>query len=191
MCIRSYGKRIRVVGLVAAAALSFMIGGPGGVGAQTTPIPRAMPDARTLDQRLRDLKEETLFLNRDLSSLQDDLLYPGDATLGVYLAVQTSESFFLDSVAVLLDGRIIAGDLYGPAQIAALRRGGIRRLYLGTISSGRHLLEARLTGVRSGATIRQSAAFAFEKGKMSRTVLATITDGGGKSEPTWVIEAQD
>ena len=186
------GRSVDRFGFVAAVMFLAAAAGAAQAHAQAAPFSTPPPDPRTLDQRLQDLKGEILLLNRDLSNLRDELLNPGDAAVTFYLALDVSGDFALDSVTILMDNRIIAADLYEPRQVSALRRGGIRRLFKGIVRSGSHRLEARVTGTRAGgASLRRSATFIFEKGRSPRDALITITDSGGKGEPSLLIDSRD
>ncbi len=190
--VPSDGKPVHRVWLVTIAAILTAAMGVRGAQAQGSSSPPVTQDPRTLDERLLQLKEETLLLNRNLSTLQDDLQSPGETIVTVYLTLQTAESLVLDSMAVWLDGQIIAGDFYAPVQIVALRAGGVRRLFAGPVRSGSHHLEARIVAVRAGGvTVRKSTTLDFVKGKSSRTFLMTVSDQQGSAEPSLRIENRD
>ncbi len=100
-------------------------------------------------------------LNRDLMVLEEELLFPANTQVAVFVSMDVGKLFSLDSVRVQLDGKDVAGYLYTPAEVQALHRGGVQRLFVGNLKSGAHELVAFFTGkgphdrdYKRGATIK-------------------------------------
>ncbi|HET8710344.1 MAG TPA: hypothetical protein VFM32_03140, partial [Spongiibacteraceae bacterium] len=101
---------------------------------------------RSLNEQTQDIKKQALELNRDLFSLEEELLFPANTQVAVFVSLDTGEFFSLDAVQIKLDDKIVANYLYTPKQVDALHRGGVQRLYVGNVKGGKHEIVAVLTG---------------------------------------------
>ncbi|CAN5229019.1 hypothetical protein BH24PSE2_BH24PSE2_17760 [soil metagenome] len=117
-------------------------------------------ELRSLDQEVQALKKDVVNLNRDLFILEEELLFPANTQLAVFVSMDVGELFALDSVQLKIDGREVANYLYTEREVDALLRGGVHQLWLGNVRSGPHEIVAFFTGkgpherdYRRGATI--------------------------------------
>jgi hypothetical protein len=158
----------------------------------STPAPSAaaVPTATgSLDDRIQDAKADVIRLNRDLMVLEEELLFPANTQVAIFVSMDVGKMFLLDSVRVKLDGKDVAGYLYTPAEVQALHRGGVQRLYLGNLKSGTHELVAFFTGkgpherdYKRGATIK------IEKGADPKYIELQIKDSTGKLQPEFDVK---
>jgi hypothetical protein len=146
----------------------------------------APPDAafRSLDQDTQSLKQEVLELNRDLFVLQEDLLFPANTQVAVFVSMDVGTFFNLDSVKLTVDGTEVSSYLYTPREAEALLKGGVQRLYLGNLKVGAHELTAVFTGkgphdrdYRNGTTLK------LDKGIGAKFVELRISDLQRRQEP--------
>tara|TARA_R110002167_G_scaffold128190_4_gene310216 strand:- start:289 stop:906 length:618 start_codon:yes stop_codon:yes gene_type:complete len=104
-----------------------------------------------LDQQVslsvEELKKQVIKLNRDLFILEEDLLFPANTQLVVYLSFATGEFLNLDSVSLKVDDEVVAAHLYTERQLEALKRGGMQRLFMGNLKTGEHEITAVLHGI--------------------------------------------
>jgi len=142
-----------------------------------------------LDARVQDIKGEVMEVNRDLMVLEEDLLFPANTQLAVFLSMDVGKLFALDSVEVKIDDKEVANYLYTPAEVQALHRGGVQRLYLGNLRSGSHELVAFFVGkgtherdYRRGATVK------FDKGTDAKYIELRIKDDAGKLQPEFAVK---
>jgi hypothetical protein len=153
------------------------------LGAQDTEVE---PDASTtsLDSDIEALKKEVLSLNRDLFILEEDLLFPANTQFSVFLSMDSGLLFALDSVELKIDDKNIANHLYTERELAALKRGGVQRLYLGNLPSGKHEVVAIFTGVGpKGRDYRRAKEITVEKTTEPQFVEFVITDDTAKEQP--------
>ena len=144
------------------------------------------PDAAatSLDSDIEALKKEVLSLNRDLFILEEDLLFPANTQFSVFLSMDSGLLFTLDSVELKIDDKNIANHLYTEREIAALKRGGVQRLYLGNLPSGEHEVVAIFTGVGpKGRDYRRGKTISIEKTTEPQFVEFMITDDTAKEQP--------
>ena len=142
-----------------------------------------------LDNQIQDLKKEILDLNRDLFLLEEDLLFPANTQFSVFLSMDVGEFFDLDSVQLKLDDVVVGNHLYTEREVAALKRGGVHRLYTGNLTSGEHELVAYFVGkgprdrdYKRGTTLKVT------KGSEAQYVELKITDNESKHQPRFSIK---
>jgi len=122
--------------------LGLWLSAPAGAADPST----APGEFKTLDTKIQDLKQEVLELNRDLFVLEEELLFPANTQIAVFLSVDVGSFFALDSVELKIDNKTVTHYLYTERENAALHRGGVHRLYLGNLRNGKHELVAFFVG---------------------------------------------
>jgi len=104
-------------------------------------------ESRTpISDDVEELKKAALELNRDLLILEEELLFPANTQIMVFLSLDVGEFFRLDAVKLSIDDKLVASHLYTARQNDALVRGGIQRLYVGNVKTGNHEITAIFTG---------------------------------------------
>ena len=142
----------------------------------------------SLDAEIEALKKEVLSLNRDLFILEEDLLFPPNTQFSVFLSMDSGALFSLDSVQLKINDKNIANHLYTERELAALKRGGVQRLYLGNLPSGEHAIVAIFTGVGpKGRDYRRGESVVIEKTTEPQFVEFTIADDTGKEQPQFDV----
>lgn len=147
------------------------------------------PVAATLDGRIQDVKSDVIKLNRDLLVLEEELLFPANTQVALFVSMDVGKMFELDSVQIKLDDKMVSSYLYTPNEVAALHRGGVQRIYLGNLRTGEHELVAFFTGkgphdrdYKRGATVK------FEKSSDPKYIELRIKDSMGKLQPEFDVK---
>src|ERR1700739_4368830 len=157
----------------------------------TAPASAGPPNSQfsDLDARIQDTKGEVIQLNRDLMVLEEELLFPASTQVAVFVSMDVGKLFELDSVQLKLDNKEVATYLYTPAEIQALHRGGVQRIYLGNLKAGSHELVAFFTGggphrrdYKRGTTVK------FDKGTDPKYIELRIKDSTGKQQPEFDVK---
>lgn len=144
---------------------------------------------QTLDKQIQDVKQEALELNRDLFVLEEELLFPASTQVAVFLSVDVGEFFQLDSVQLKLDNKVVTNYLYTERENAALHRGGVQRLYLGNLRTGKHELVAVFTGKGTHERdYRRGATLVFEKQTDPKFIELKIRDLEKKLQPEFEVK---
>lgn len=144
---------------------------------------------QNLDKQIQDVKQEALELNRDLFVLEEELLFPASTQVAVFLSVDVGEFFQLDSVQLKLDNKIVTHYLYTERENAALHRGGVQRLYLGNLRTGKHELVAVFTGKGTHERdYRRGATLVFEKQTDPKFIELKIRDLEKKLQPEFEVK---
>ena len=147
----------------------------------------AAPDAAAsapLDERVQDLKSEVISLNRDLLVLEEELLYPAGTQVAVFISMDVGKLFALDSVQLQLDDKLVASHLYTPLEVQALQRGGMQRLFMGNLKTGKHRITAFFTGQGPhDRDYKRGTTLEFEKGVDPSYIELRIKDAQAKLQP--------
>lgn len=147
------------------------------------------PQAATLDGRIQDVKNDVIRINRDLLVLEEELLFPANTQVALFVSMDVGKMFELDSVQVKLDDKVVASHLYTPLEVQALHRGGVQRVYLGNLRVGSHELVAFFTGkgpherdYKRGTTVK------FDKGIDPKYIELRIQDSAAKLQPEFEVK---
>ncbi|MEE9570638.1 MAG: AraC family transcriptional regulator [Gammaproteobacteria bacterium] len=147
---------------------------------------------RTLDEDIQDLKTLVMDLNRDLFLLEEELLFPANTQVAVYVSMDVGEFFDLDSVQIKLNDRDVANYLYTSREVDALIRGGVHQLYLGNMKAGEHELIAIFTGQGPHERdYRRGATVVFDKGIGPKYIELSISDREQALQPEFVVTEWD
>lgn len=149
----------------------------------------ATAQQRALNDQIQDIKKQALELNRDLFNLEEELLFPANTQVAVFVSLDVGEFFQLDAVQIKLDDKVVANYLYTDRQVDALKRGGVQRLYVGNVKGGKHEIVAVLTGRGPHERdYRRGATFNFEKADQAKYLELKIVDSLANSQPEFQIK---
>jgi hypothetical protein len=155
-------------------------------GADAAPTP---PDTRGLDQEVQGLKKDVVDLNRELFVLEEELLFPANTQVAVFISMDVGDFFALDSVTLKIDQKEVINYLYTPREVEALLKGGVHRLYLGNLKVGKHELVAFFSGKGpNDRDYKRGATLKFEKGIGAKYLELKINDRQRKQQPEFEIK---
>lgn len=149
--------------LLALACLSLSVSGAlvsAATHAAEAPLPRD----------LQGLKGELLNLNRDIAQLEKELLFPSTEA-AVVVTLEPGSALKVIDVKLLIDEKDSGYHLYTDAELVALAKGGMQRIYTGNLGSGQHTLKAviNLRGAK-GDEQQRIATFSFSKGAQRKVI---------------------
>lgn len=190
------GKRPHATAAAVLAALLLALAEAPALGQGATAPPAggaastaAAPRSQNVDQQVQSLKSDVLGLNRDLFVLEQELLYPANTQVAVFVSMNAGTFFALDTVQLKIDGKEVANYLYTPREVAALEQGGVQRLYIGNVKVGRHELVAFFTGKGPHhLDYTRGASLRFKKGIGAQYLELQITDDPRSLEPEFAIK---
>ena len=195
-------KTLPVTGTPPATAAPTVTAPAAGASAPSAATPPAAaapagPDAppadfKTLDQEVQGLKKDVIDLNQDLFVLEEELLFPANTQIALYVSMDVGTFFALDSVTVKIDNKEVKNYLYTAREADALLKGGVQQLYLGNLKVGKHELVAFFTG--KGPVERdykRGATISFDKGVGAKYLELKITDHVAKHQPEFTIKDWD
>jgi hypothetical protein len=144
---------------------------------------------RGLDEKVQDLKKQVVDLNRDLFVLEEELLFPANTQVAVFVSMDVGDFFALDSVVLKIDNREVSNYLYTPREATALVKGGVQRMYVGNLKAGKHELVAFFNGQGPNQRdYRRGASITFEKGLGAKYLELKITDRARRAQPEFAIK---
>ncbi|MGE3463829.1 MAG: AraC family transcriptional regulator [Pseudomonadales bacterium] len=121
-------------------------------------------ELRSLDEQVQEIKSDVLGIAAELSVLEEQLLFPSNTQVAVFVSLDGAPSFRLDAVRILIDGALAAHHIYSFKELDALTSGGVQRIYTGNLPSGDHQLEVTVIGkLPSGKDYSQTDTFTFRK----------------------------
>lgn len=135
-----------------------------------------------LDEQVQEIKTDVLGIAAQLSLLEEKLLYPSTTQVSVFVSLENTEKFRLDSMEILLGGEPVTHHLYTFKELEALQKGGVQRLYTGNIKSGEHDLQVLLTGKSAGGDdLRRTESFKFSKDVGPKMVEIHLAGAGAQT----------
>ncbi len=179
-------------GLLACAWASMAAAQAPAAAPETNAAPAAdaqSADFKTLDQEVQGLKKDVIDLNKDLFVLEEELLFPANTQVALYVSRDVGTFFALDSVTVKIDNKEVKNYLYTAREADALLKGGVQQIYLGNLKVGKHEFVAFFTGKGPvDRDYKRGASINFDKGVGAKYLELKITDRVSKQQPEFVIK---
>jgi hypothetical protein len=173
---------------VASALPAPETAGPAAEPGATDGSATADATTRGLDEQIQGLKKEVIDLNKDLFMLEEELLFPANTQVAVFVSMDVGDFFGLDAVTLKIDNREVSNYLYTPRETAALVKGGVQRLYVGNLKAGQHELVAFFSGKGPNERdYRRGASIKFEKGIGAKYLELKISDKARRQQPEFEI----
>jgi hypothetical protein len=146
-------------------------------------------DTRALDETVQELKKDVVDLNKELFVLEEELLFPANTQVAVFVSMDIGEFFALDSLSLKIDNKEVANYMYTPREAEALLKGGVHRVFLGNLKVGDHQLVAFFEGKGPNERdYKRGANLKFEKGVGAKYLELKITDRQRKGQPEFAIK---
>jgi hypothetical protein len=143
-------------------------------------------DAGTADTSLPSdvsgLKMDIITLNRDITQLENELLFPSSQA-AVLVSVDVGSSVRLVDINLSLDDKNIGYHFYTDTETAALNKGGIQRLFSGNITSGQHVLRAVVNGYDiQGKAFQRTVSYNFSKSAQRKVIELHAGDDASRTQ---------
>lgn len=166
--------------VVAGLILSLLVG-------VSLPLRADAPDS--LGAEMEDVKTDLLKLKRDLTILEEDLLFPASSQVSVFLSMDVGVLFELDAVTLKVNGKQVNHHLYTESQVDALHRGGVQKLFVGNVKQGENRVTALFTGRGpSGRDFKRATTVSFEKSFEPTFVSLAISDETSDYQPEFTSQ---
>jgi hypothetical protein len=188
--------RAALIALGLCAATAFAADAPAAAASAVAPASAASaPDvaasapAGSLDDRVQAAKADVIRLNRDLLVLEEELLFPANTQVAVFVSMDVGLLFDLDSVQIKLDDKVVSTWLYTPLEVQALHRGGVQRVYLGDLRAGSHEIVAFFTGKGPhDRDYKRATTIKFDKTTEPKYIELQIKDVQQKLQPEFDVK---
>ena len=166
-----------------------ILAAPAGAEAPAPAAGEPPADTRALDETVQGLKKDVVDLNKELFVLEEELLFPANTQVAVFISMDIGEFFALDSLSLKIDNKEVANYLYTPREAEALLKGGVHRVYLGNLKVGEHQLVAFFSGKGPNQRdYKRGANLKFEKGVGAKYLELKITDRQRRAQPEFAIK---
>ena len=157
------GRALRALGLALVTSLTA-------VG-----FARADEAMQGLDEQVQEIKSDVLAIATELRQLEEKLLYPSHTQVAVFVSLAEGDLLELDSVQIQIDGEPVARHVYSFKELAALRKGGVQRIYTGNLPTGEHRIEVSMAGtLPGGSRFDETEGFPFRKDVEPKVVSLTL-----------------
>jgi hypothetical protein len=146
--------------------------------------------AAELDQDLAQFRKDVLDINRRLLLLEEELLFPADTQLAVFVSLDVGKYFIPDAITLKLNGKTIDGHLYTEREVQALKTGAIQKLHTTNVRNGNHELTAFISGTGPGGReYRRAVTLKFEKGNGRHFIQLRMEDDVAAQQPVFVFRS--
>ena len=140
--------------------------------------------AESLDHEIDRLKADVADLSQTLYELEENVLYPVDTQVAVFLTLRNREGLDLDSVELYVNETPVASHLYTDQERDSLKQGGVQRLYIGNLPHGTNQLKAVLTARSANERfVRREATHQFRKRPGESRLQMTLDAAAPDYEP--------
>jgi hypothetical protein len=172
-----------------AQAASAPVNAPPAIASAAPSSGAASDAAASLDDRIQAAKSDVIRLNRDLLVLEEELLFPANTQVAVFVSMDVGLLFDLDSVQIRLDDKVVSTYLYTPLEVQALHRGGVQRVYLGNLRAGSHEIVAYFTGKGPhDRDYKRATTIKFDKTTEPKYIELQIKDVQQKLQPEFDVK---
>ena len=172
-----------------SAAPSASASAPDAAASAAAPADAASAPQGSLDDRVQATKADVIRLNRDLLVLEEELLFPANTQVAVFVSMDVGLLFDLDSVQIKLDDKVVSTYLYTPLEVQALHRGGVQRVYLGDLRAGSHEIVAFFTGTGPhDRDYKRATTIKFDKTTEPKYIELQIKDVQQKLQPEFDVK---
>jgi hypothetical protein len=150
---------------------------------------KAQESVNALSKDIQQLKQSVIALNKNLRVLEEDLLFPANTQVNVFVSLDVGKFFTLESVKLKLDGKVVASHIYSEEELVALAKSGIHKLHMANLSVGEHSLSAFFTGVGpNGRQYKRGTTLKIDKEAGPKYVELEITDSSMKLQPEFSVK---
>jgi hypothetical protein len=149
----------------------------------------ASADTAPVSSQLEQLKQQVIQLNRELFLLEEELLFPPETQLAVFLSIDSGQFFQIDSVELILNDKPVGAFLYTTQQREALQRGAIQPLYKGNVKAGEHNLTAVFVGKGpDNRDYRRAVNYRFAKADDAVLLELQVKDRSTDYQPDFIVQ---
>jgi hypothetical protein len=149
---------------------------------------KAQESVNALSGEIQALKKSVIALNKNLRVLEEDLLFPANTQVNVFLSLDVGKFFTLETVKLKLDGKVVASHVYTDKELQALAKGGIHKLHMANLGIGEHNLSAFFTGSGpNGRDYKRGTTLVVNKENGPKYVELKIADSSMKQQPEFSV----
>lgn len=146
----------------------------------------------TTKKSVETLKRDLLELNKELFILEEELLFPGNTQVAVFISQDAGLLFKMDHAKVLLNNKVVNYHLYTDNELNALSRGAVHRIHTGNLNQGKHKLVIIFGGHGpKGREFKRATELDFEKSTGSQYIELRIVANTKNQQPEFEFNVWD
>lgn len=139
-----------------------------------------------LDDEMAQYRKDVLEINKNLLLMEEELLFPADTQVAIFVSLDVGKFFVPDSVTLKLDGKTVDSHLYTDKEVRALMSGAIQKIHTANVKNGAHELTAFVTGAGpNGREYRRAVTLNLDKGHGRQFVQLKIDDDAAAQQPVF------
>jgi hypothetical protein len=148
------------------------------------------PSFADIDREVQGIKQEILDINSALSSLEEELLYPPDSRLTVFLSLRPGATLDIGLLRIDLNGETLVHHDYSDTEMEALRKGGVHKPYIGRIENGDYMLQAHLSGTgKKDQVFDLATSVNFTKRRGTKYVELQVSESRIQGTPRLTVQS--
>ncbi|MCH8543811.1 MAG: hypothetical protein LAT61_09600 [Alcanivorax sp.] len=178
--------------LIIAAVMCGVLPGATLAVADSSAVVRAgeRAGASDLAEDTAQFRRDVLDINRRLLLMEEELLFPADTRVAIFVSLDVGRYFTPDAVTLQLGGNTLVSHLYTEREIRALKNGAVQRLHTANVRNGTHELTAFVTGIGpNGREIRRAATLNFDKASGRQFIQLRLEDDAAAQQPNLTFHA--
>lgn len=153
-----------------------------GMTAGTALSPAAQASEAKLPGDLQALKMDLITLNKEITLIENELMFPSAET-SVVVSVEAGSGVKLVDINLMIDDKSAGYYYYSDVEFAALGKGGMHRLYSGNLTSGQHTIKAVITGYEPGGKdFQRTVTHTFSKGAQRKVIEIKASDNATRTQ---------
>lgn len=130
-----------------------------------------------LDEQVQEIKTDVLKIAAELNRLEENLLFPSNTQVSLFVSLAKGETFRLDALEIQIDGQQVAHHIYTFKELEALQKGGVQRIYTGNLRTGAHDLQVTVIGKTPlDGNFRETRGNRMEKGVGPKIVEISLAN---------------
>lgn len=140
--------------------------------------------AASLDEDMASYRKDLLEINKRLLLMEEELLFPADTQVTVFVGLDVGRFFTPDSITLKLNGKTVDSYLYTEKEVKALKAGAIQKVHTANVKDGEHELTVFVTGLGpNGRPYRRAGTLKFDKGSGRLFIQLTMKDDAASQQP--------
>ena len=144
----------------------------------------ASEDKKTTVESVEILKRDLLDLNKELFILEEELLFPANTQVAIFISQDSGNTFKMDHAKVLLNNKAVNYHLYTENELDALSRGAVHRIHTINLNQGDHKLVIIFGGFGpKGREYKLAAELDFKKSTGTQFIELRILANSKSQQP--------
>lgn len=155
-------------------------------------IANANEQSPAAEKSIEALKADLLELNKELFILEEELFFPGNTQVAVFISHDAGLLFKMDFAKVLINNKAVNYHLYTNNELDALSRGAVHRIHTDNLNQGQHKLVIIFGGFGpKGREFKRAAELDFEKSTGSQYIELRISANIKNQQPEFQFKVWD